>query len=129
MKRSIIAIFLAAIMLTAFAACGGNPAENETFTATLVPRTVTVLVTLPDGTQDSHEITTTEQMLGMALDESGLIERDEKGMIVKVAGVEASWANDQAYWGFYIDGDFAMHGVDDEILADGNEYELRYTKS
>jgi len=129
MKRSIIAILLAAALLVAFAACGGSPAA-EPVTATNDDTRVYVYltVTLPDGTQTRQELNSAKSTLGEALRDYGLIECDETGMIVKVAGVEASYEKDQAYWAFYIGGDFAMHGVDDEILADGNEYELRYTK-
>jgi len=129
MKRTIIAILLAIALLTSFAACGGSPAEIETpVTSVRGLDTVTLIVTLPDGTQNTHKITTDKSNLGKVLDDEGLIERDEKGMIVKVAGVEASWERDQAYWALYINGEYAMKGVDEEILADGNEYEFRYTK-
>ncbi|MDR2686997.1 MAG: DUF4430 domain-containing protein [Oscillospiraceae bacterium] len=128
MKRTIIAILLAIALLASLAACGSNATGNEAVTGELIPRSVTLLVTLPDGTQNTHEITSAEQFLGKALDGEGLIGRDAAGMIVTVDGVEASWDNDKAYWGFYIGEDFAMHGVDEEIIANGNTYELRYTK-
>jgi len=131
MKRSITAIFLAIALLSAFAACGNGPA-TEPVTATNNPTQVEVYltVTLPDGTQTPRQglLSAKSSTLGEALDKYGLIERDEKGMIVKVAGVEASWEKDQAYWALYINGQYAMKGVDEEILADGNEYEFRYTK-
>ncbi|MCL2495334.1 MAG: DUF4430 domain-containing protein [Oscillospiraceae bacterium] len=136
MKRTIAAIFLAAVTLTAFAACGGNPAEADPsiVTATNPPASVEVFltVTLPDGTQTRQGLIrsgpSAQATLGEVLDEYGLAERDNTGMIVKVAGVQASWEKDHAYWAFYINGEMAMHGVDEEILADGNEYEFRYTK-
>ena len=133
MKRSIAAILLAIALLSAFAACGNGPA-TEPVTATNAPASIEVYltVTLPDGTQTRQGLIRSGQSaqatLGEVLDEYGLVERDATGMIAKVAGVQASWEKDQAYWAFYIGGNFAMHGVDDEILADGNEYELRYTK-
>jgi len=130
MKRILIAILLCAALLTAFAACGGSPAEGKPTTdaAAPAPATFTLIVTLPDGTQNTHEITTEKQLLGEALQDEGLIERDATGMVVKVEGVEASWDNDQAYWSFLIDGTYANHGVDGEIVAAGKVYELKYTK-
>jgi len=128
MKRSIIAILLAAALLTMFAACGGGPAKVEPTPGEGTSLSVTVVVTLPDGTQNTHELTTTKSTLGEALDDEGLIERDDKNMIIAVDGVEASWVADQAYWAFYIGEDFAMHGVDEEVMQNGNIYEFRYTK-
>ena len=134
MKRSIIAILLAVAMLTAFAACGGSPAETEPTTIATTeapaptPVNVTLTVTMADGTKNTHEITTEKQTLGEALDEAGLIERDEKGMIVKVDGVEASWDADQAYWALYVNEEYSMKGADDVLLANGTIYEFRYTK-
>ena len=89
---------------------------------------VTLLVTLPDGTQTRRQLFTDRETLGEALDDAGLIGRDSKGMLVAVEGVEASWEADQAYWAFYIGGDYAMYGVDDEVLVSGNIYEFKYTK-
>ena len=130
MKRMITVILLGVFLLAAFAACGGSPADAETTTAAAAsaPVTFTLIVTLPDGTQNTHEITTEKQLLGEALQDEGLIERDDKGMVVKVEGIEASWDNDQAYWSFEIDGTYANHGVDGEIVAAGKVYELKYTK-
>jgi len=129
MKRTVTAILLAAVILAAFAACGGSPAEIEApATTALAPVTVTLLVTLPDGTQNTHEIISDKATLGEALDDEGLVERDATGMVVKVDGIEAIWDNDKAYWSFEINGDYAMHGVDEEILTPGNTYELKYTK-
>ena len=133
MKRTITAILLAIALLASFAACGGNPAKTDPTTTgpsviAPAPVTVTLLVTLSDGTQKTRTIITEGGTLGQALDGEGLIERDATGMIVKVDGVEASWEADQAYWALYINGAYAMKGADEEILADGNTYEFRYTK-
>ena len=122
MKGSIMAILLAVFMLATFAACGGGPAEETG------PVAVTLLVTLQDGTQNAHEITTDKASLGEALDAEGLIERDDKGMIIAVAGVEANWEADQAYWAIYVNDEYAMKGADDLPLASGSVYEFRYTK-
>jgi len=128
MKRTITALaalLLALALLASLAACGGSPAKDDIH---LTPNSVTLLVTFPDGTQKTHNLSSGKSVLGDVLRDYGLVEFDDKGMIVKVDGVEASWDADQAYWAFYIDGEFATHGVDDEILTGMNEYEFRYTK-
>ncbi|MCL2298841.1 MAG: DUF4430 domain-containing protein [Firmicutes bacterium] len=128
MKRTITAILLAISLLTAFAACGGSSAQTTEPETHVTPYTVTVLVTMPDGTQKTHELTTSKLTLGEALRDYGLVEFDGKGMIITVDGVTADYSADQSYWAFYIGGEYAAHGVDDEILAEGNEYAFEYAK-
>jgi len=129
MKRTIVTLLLAVLMLTMCAACGTSPAEITPEDPEVVesPITVTLIVTMPDGTQTTHSLTTTRYTLGEVLRDYGLIECDNKNMIVAVDGVDANWDKDQAYWAFYIDGEYAMHGVDDEAIADGNTYAFEYT--
>jgi len=124
MKRTIAVIILSIFLLAGLAACGNAPAEKEA----PGPVTVTLLVTMPDGTQNTHKITTDQATLGQALRDEGLIECDAAGFITTVEGVEASWEKDQAYWSFEIGGTYAPHGVDDELLAPGKVYALKYTK-
>lgn len=131
MKRTITAVLLAITLLALCAACGGTPAqitEPEPGIGADTPLTVTLTVTLPDGTQNTHTLTSTKSTLGEVLRDYGLIECDDKNMIIAVDGVEASWDADQAYWAFYIGGEYATHGVDDEVIADGNTYALEYAR-
>lgn len=128
MKRTITAILLAALTLTLFAACGNGPGTTTTPKTHVTPNSVVLLVTYPDGTQRTHEFSSGKSTLGEVLRDYGLIECDATGMVVKVDGVEANGKAGQAYWAFYIGGEFASHGVDDEVLTGMNEYEFRYTK-
>ena len=129
MKRTIAAMLLAAFVLAMCAACGTGPADIASPEPEVIesPITLTLTVTMPDGTQTLHTFTSTKSTLGEVLRDYGLIECDDKNMITAVGGVEASWEKDQAYWAFYIDGEYAMHGVDNEIIADGNAYAFEYT--
>jgi len=134
MKRSIIAILLAAVLLASFAACGNNDTPSNSLTI-LPPlgegnTVLTLLITLPDGdstTQNIRNILTDKATLGEALDEAGLIGRDTTGMVVTVEGITLDWDRDHAYWAFYINGEMAMHGVDDEAITAGTIYGLEYT--
>jgi len=128
MKRTMIAILLAAVMLSAFAACGNGPATEPTTGETPAPVSFTLVVTLPDGTQNTHELTSAKATLGEALRDEGLAAFDDKGYITAVEGIEASWDADQAYWSLEIDGAYATHGANDELLAAGKSYELIYIK-
>jgi len=131
MKRTITAILLAALMIMAFAACGGSNAPGA---ATVLPTvgegatSVTLLVTMPDGTQTSREVRTDKETLGEALRDCNIIVCDEAGFVTTVDGVTADYSADQSYWAFYIGGEYATHGVDEEIVAEGGTYALEYAK-
>lgn len=66
-----------------------------------------------------------------ALLEHSLVAGDESeyGLYVKVVnGMTADFDVDQAYWAFYKDGEMMNTGVDGATIADGEHYELVYTK-
>ena len=61
----------------------------------------------------------------------GLIEGEEGpyGLYVKVVnGIRADYDKDKVYWAFYINGDYAMSGVDVTEICAGDEYALRVEK-
>ena len=131
MKRPIIAILLAALLLTACAACGGNNAVDGIENLQVIGQgkhAVTLLVTLPDGTRSGYQVRTDRETLGEALREINIIVCDEAGFVTTVDGVTADYSVDQSYWAFYIDGEYATHGVDEESIANGNTYAFEYAK-
>ena len=76
-------------------------------------------------------VRTDKATLGEALLELGLIdgEQSEYGLYVKVVnGITADYDVDQSYWSFCKGGEMMMVGVDGAELADGEHYELIYTK-
>lgn len=76
-------------------------------------------------------IHTDKDMVGDALLEHGLIagDEDEYGLYVKtVNGILADYDVDQTYWGFFIDGEYAMTGVDTTTVTAGVTYTLERTK-
>ena len=74
---------------------------------------------------------TDKNTVGEALLEHDLIagEESEYGLYVKtVNGIVADYDTDQAYWAFYIDGEYAMSGVDTTEITEGATYQLVYAK-
>lgn len=74
---------------------------------------------------------TDKDILGDALLEHSLLAGDESeyGLYVKeVNGIKADYDTDKAYWAFYKDGEYMNTGVDSTNIADGEHYELVYTK-
>ena len=51
------------------------------------------------------------------------------GLYVKtVNGITADYAVDQTYWAFYINGEYAMAGVDSTPVENGTVYALKVSK-
>ena len=76
-------------------------------------------------------IKTDKSTVGEALLEHGLIagEEGQYGLYVKVVnGMTADYDIDQSYWSFYINGEYAMTGVDSTEITDGATYQLEYAK-
>jgi hypothetical protein len=79
----------------------------------------------------SFTINTDKTTLGEALLEHSLIEGEDSqyGLYVKkVNGILADYDINGSYWGFYKNGEYMMSGVDSTEIADGEHYELVYTK-
>ena len=93
--------------------------------------TITVEVINSAGEHKEHTIVTKGKTLADALLESGLAEGpiEEYGLfITTVDGEVADWAVDQSYWALSKDGEYLMTGASDTPIADGEHYELTYTK-
>lgn len=84
-----------------------------------------------DNKSITFTIHTDETVLGDSLLAHSLIAGDdgEYGLYIKkVNGITADYDTDKAYWAFYKDGEYMNTGVDGTTIADGEHYELVYTK-
>ena len=76
-------------------------------------------------------IHTDKVTVGEALIEHGIVEGDEGayGLYVKkVNGILADYDVDQTYWEFYINGDYALSGIELTEINESDEYKIVYTK-
>ena len=125
MKR-MISLLLALVMVFALTACG---AKEEAPAADAV--SFKVVVTDLEGNETAFEYTSSAASVGEALVAEGLIDghETEYGLYIDtVNGITADWDNDQTYWAFYINGEYATTGIDGtEIVAD-TTYGLTLTK-
>ncbi len=142
-KRSlslILLIVLIAAMALMNTGCGDNTStgEPEAPLTTASTEGVTVLgeganafnftVTDYDGKETAFEIHTDKEFVGEALMELGLLEGDEGpyGIYVKtVNGITADFDKDGKYWAFYVDGEYALTGVDVTKIENGKSYALK----
>lgn len=142
MKKILSSLTLIALclsMVLCFAACKKEPVPegiwaNATYTTDTTlgegDTTLTVEVKIEDKSV-KFTINTDADTVGAALLENDLIagETSEYGLYVKVVnGVTADYDIDQSYWAFYINGEYAMSGVDTTPIVDGEAYLLEYTK-
>ena len=84
-----------------------------------------------DGNETNFEIHTDKEIVGEALLDLELIAGDdgEFGLYVKtVNGITADYDVDQTYWAFYVDGEYAMSGVDATTVEEGMTYAFKVEK-
>ena len=54
-------------------------------------------------------------------------QKDVTLVVVNKAGEEAVFADDGAYWGFSVNGNYCEYGISEQPVADGDEFEIKYT--
>ena len=84
-----------------------------------------------DGSEKSFTVKTDAKTVGEALLAVDMIEGEDGqyGLYVKkVNGITADYDVDQTYWAFYINGEYAMTGVDTTDIEDGATYTLAKQK-
>ena len=139
MKRTksitIVSVMLA--LLLCLTACFGSTYDvwkdaihTEDATVGEGSTTVTVEVSAADKTV-VITLKTDEAMLGAALLAEELITGEDGpyGLYVKtVNGILADYDTDHTYWALYIDGDYALSGVDTTPIEAGKTYRLSKDK-
>ena len=83
------------------------------------------------GNETKFEIHTDEKIVGDALVKLELIagETGDYGLYVKeVNGIKADYDVDGTYWAFYINGEYAMTGVDVTDITEGATYSFKVEK-
>lgn len=88
----------------------------------------TFLVVDKEGNETVFTINTDKETVGDALLELQLIDGEvgDYGLYVKtVNGIVADYDVDGTYWAFYINGEYAMTGVDTTEITNGAEYAFK----
>lgn len=120
MKRVIsLALVLLMAFMVIFASC--NVPDNET------PLSFSVRVVHLNGTEKTFEYSSTKAMLGDALLQEGLIDGYESQYGLTVTTVDGTYYDWEGgtYWAFYIDGEYAMTGVDLTPITEGAVYTFK----
>ena len=158
MNKKLLSLILSMMLIVAMAfsmtACGGNNQEKpntenvgsntevgtqledtqDDSTVTVLGEGATVfafVVVDGEGNETAFEIHTDKTIVGEALLELELIEGEagDFGLYVKtVNGITADYDVDQTYWAFYVDGEYAMTGVDATEIEEGATYSFKVEK-
>ena len=143
MKNKISSLILSMMLIVAMALCitGCGDKQETPNTQTGTEAEVQVLgegntqfiFTVVDGSGNEtvFEIHTNKTIVGDALLELNLIvgEESQYGLYVKtVNGITADYDVDQTYWAFYINGEYAMSGVDTTEITVGDSYAMKVSK-
>ena len=137
--RKITALTLIVLTVLALASCFNTVDaeglwENATYRRDMElgngANVITVVVSAGESSV-TFTINTDKDTVGAALLEHELIAGEDGayGLYVKtVNGILADYDIDQSYWSFYIDGEYAISGVDSTPAVNGGTYKLEYTK-
>jgi len=135
--KKFLSVVLCFVMLLSMAAC--STAQNTGSTTVTDGQTIgegakTFLLTITDGEGNVVNVTvnTDEETVGGALLALGLVagETNEYGLYIKeVNGIIADFDADGTYWAFYINGEYAMTGVDQTDITEGTSYMLKVEKA
>ena len=124
--KNLISLLLALVLVFAMAACGAKKEAPA-------PEAVSfkVIVTDLEGNETAFEYASGAASVGEALVAEGLIEghETEYGLYIDtVNGITADWDNDQTYWAFYVNGEYASTGIDGTAITADATYGLTLTK-
>ena len=139
-QKRLLSLVLCLVLIAAMAlittACdnlfqkGGatTPSVNE---QPATPKSFTFIVVDKDGNETSFNLSSDKKTVGEALLAEGLLEGENGayGLYVKkVNGIVADYDIDQTYWAFYINGEYAMSGVDTTDIVEGATYSFKVEK-
>ena len=141
--KKLLSLVLAFVLTAALALTGCSGKSAETTTPTEAPESAgssafTILgegeksfeLTIVDkeGAEHLYLIHTDEEMVGYALIEHKLIEGEQGqyGMYIQsVLGQVLDYETDGMYWAFYVNGEYAMTGVDQTPIQADTGYMLK----
>ena len=92
-------------------------------------KNIVVTVVHADKSSREFQISTDAENLRAACEEQNLIAGDESdyGLYVKTGDGETVNENNQEWWCITKAGEMLMTGVDDTVIADGEQYEFTFT--
>lgn len=137
--NSTVSVILVIALAVCVVSCGAKDTGSDLWKSAVYTsdtelgvgeKTLALEFAMPDKSI-TFTVKTDKVTVGEALLDAGLIEGEDGpyGLYIKkVNGIIADYDVDQSYWGFYIDGEYAMSGVDSTDITEGAVYKLAYEK-
>ena len=128
--KKILALVMALlVVVTCFAGCQAKKTNNKDDASSVQSVEVSITVDIvKDGETKTLNIKTDEKYLANALADEGVIEYTEDGLYTTVDGITADFNKDGAWWCVTKSGEMTMVGMNELELANGDKYEITYTK-
>lgn len=146
--KKLLSLFLCIVLIAAVAlftiGCNDNEKDNgeekETFETSADEKinevgegdtSFSFVVADVDGNEVAFTVRTDKKIVGEALMEVGLVEGENGpyGLYVKkVNGITADFDVDGTYWAFYVNGEYAVTGVDKTEINPADTYMMKVSK-
>lgn len=121
-KQGLIALGLAVLLvigsLAAYSRLAPSAQEGR--------KTITVNVDHLSGGDAAYTVSTSAEYLRAALEQEGLIAgaEEEYGLWLTTVDGETADESLQQWWGYEVNGETALYGVDGQIVTDGDVYDF-----
>ncbi|MFV0363641.1 MAG: DUF4430 domain-containing protein [Suipraeoptans sp.] len=128
-NKNIIIAIVTFIVIVAILLIGYNLLKPQ---PTAGDKTVNITVVSADETETDYTTQTDAEYLQQVMDEvDGLTyagsESDYGLMVEEVNGETASFTDDGAYWGFYVNNEYCNYGIGEQPVEDGDHFKIVYT--
>lgn len=137
--KKIAVLMLCAILMVSLAGCAGGSAETTFPEETFIPaadgdvlgegaNSFPLVIVDKEGNTITVTVNTDAETVGAALQNVGLLEgtQGDYGLYISaVNGIRAVYEEDGSYWAFYINDKYAMTGVDQTPITEGETYTLK----
>ena len=113
-----LALLLAAASLTVYYRLAPKAQEGS--------KTITVNVNHLVGDDTTFTVCTDAEYLRAALEQEGLIAgvEAEYGLWVTAVDGETADESQEQWWGYDVNGEMALYGVDEQVVTDGDVYDF-----
>lgn len=122
----VVAVILVVIMAVVYANFGEKAVEGS--------KDITISVINSKQETEKYELSTDAEYLRQAMDEADGLEytgtESEYGLMISaINGEVAEFNTNNAYWSFYVNGEYCNYGIDTQPVNDGDDFEIVFTKA
>ena len=113
-----LAVLLAAASLAVYSRLAPRTQEGS--------KTITINVDHLNSDDTTYTVSTDAEYLRAALEQEGLIAgvEDEYGLWLTTVDGETADEDAQQWWGYDVNGEMALYGVDGQVVMDGDVYDF-----